>query len=76
MTANPAWQYAAPELYPAYLDAVRALRRPGFAVADVTPPWTWIAGRKNYHDLTGNGVNHPNDFGHRLYAEAILALFP
>jgi hypothetical protein len=23
-------------------------------------------------DLTGNGLNHPNDFGHRLYAQAIL----
>jgi lysophospholipase L1-like esterase len=76
MTANPAWQYAAPELYPAYLDAMRALRRPGFAMADVTTLWTWIAARKNYHDLTGNGVNHPNDFGHRLYADVILALFP
>ena len=30
---------------------------------------------KNKHDLdlTGNGLNHPNDFGHRLYAQAILA---
>ncbi|MBX7074950.1 MAG: hypothetical protein K1X71_17550 [Pirellulales bacterium] len=25
-------------------------------------------------DLTGNGLNHPNDFGHRLYAQTILAL--
>lgn len=75
MTANPAWQYAAPALYPAYLDALLSLRAHGFAVADVTSPWTWIAERKNYLDLTGNGVNHPNDFGHRLYADVILALF-
>lgn len=25
-------------------------------------------------DYTGNGLNHPNDFGHRLYALAILDL--
>lgn len=24
--------------------------------------------------MTGNGVNHPCDYGHRLYAQAILAL--
>jgi len=28
--------------------------------------------RKTHHDLTGNGINHPNDFGHRLYAQVIL----
>lgn len=73
MTANPAWKYAAPELYPAYLAELNSLRAPGFAVADVTSLWTWITTRKNYYDLTGNGVNHPNDFGHRLYADVILA---
>ncbi len=75
MTANPVWQYAAPDLYPAYLAGLNALRAPGFAVADVTTPWSWIVSRKSYYDLTGNGVNHPNDFGHRLYADVILALF-
>jgi hypothetical protein len=25
-------------------------------------------------DLTGNGLNHPNDFGHRLYAQGVLEL--
>ncbi len=24
--------------------------------------------------MTGNGVNHPSDYGHRLYAQSILAL--
>ena len=24
--------------------------------------------------LTGNGVNHPNDFGHSLYAKTILSV--
>lgn len=74
MTANPAWKYAAPDLYPAYLAELNSLRAPGFAIADVTSPWSWIVSRKSYHDLTGNGVNHPNDFGHRLYADTILAL--
>ncbi|MCA9060384.1 MAG: hypothetical protein KDA85_17865, partial [Planctomycetaceae bacterium] len=25
-------------------------------------------------DLTGNGVNHPNDFGHRVYAQVLASL--
>jgi hypothetical protein len=29
---------------------------------------------RHFVDVTGNGVNHPNDYGHRLYAQAILAL--
>jgi acyl-CoA thioesterase-1 len=74
MTANPAWNCAAPELYPAYRDGLLALRAPGLAVADVTSVWSWIVGRKKFLDLAGNGVNHPNDFGHRLYADVILAL--
>ena len=27
---------------------------------------------QNPHDLSGNGLNHPNDFGHRIYAQTIL----
>ena len=76
MTANPDWQYAAPELYPAYRDQLLTLRVPGVAVADVTSVWSWIIERKKFLDLAGNGVNHPNDFGHRLYADVILALLP
>ena len=76
MTANPDWNCYAPALYPAYRDELLALRAPGFAAADVTAVWSWIAGRKKFLDLAGNGVNHPNDFGHRLYADVVLALFP
>lgn len=75
MTANPEWCYAAPALYQAYRDVLRGLRQPGVAAADVTTIWSWLVGRKHYLDLSGNGVNHPNDFGHRVYAETILALF-
>jgi hypothetical protein len=30
-------------------------------------------GAQEYYDVTGNGLNHPNDFGHRLYAQVVLA---
>ncbi len=72
MTANPEWNKAAPELYPAYAAAVKALARPGVAVANVTMVWSALLSRKGFFDLTGNGLNHPNDFGHRVYADVIL----
>ena len=46
------------------------------ALADVTAVWELLLKHKHDLDLTGNGLNHPNDFGHRLYAQAILARIP
>jgi lysophospholipase L1-like esterase len=46
------------------------------ALADVTTPWQEILKTKPFSDLSGNNVNHPNDFGHRLYAQVVLQLFP
>ena len=28
---------------------------------------------KNYYEIAGNNVNHPNDFIHRVYAMNILS---
>ena len=74
MTANSEWVHAAPELYPQYAAALAKLTGPGIALADVTAVWTAVESRKKHFDLTGNGLNHPNDFGHRLYAETILSV--
>jgi len=43
------------------------------ALADVTAVWQAQLGNQRDLDLTGNGLNHPNDFGHRLYAWTILS---
>lgn len=59
--------------FPAYRDALAGLCGRGVILADVTTLWTHLLARKAYYDVTGNGLNHPNDFGHRLYAQAILA---
>ncbi len=74
MTANAEWIHSAPELYPAYAIALEKLTGPGVALADVTVVWTAVAEKKSYLSLSGNGLNHPNDFGHRLYADVILAV--
>jgi lysophospholipase L1-like esterase len=74
MLGNADWIHTPREMFPRYRDALASLARPGVALADLTDLWQVLLSRKREIDLTGNGVNHPNDFGHRLYAQAILAL--
>jgi len=56
-----------------YQVRLRDLAGEGIAFVDVTRLWSQIVERKSPYDLSGNGLNHPNDFGHRLYAHAIVA---
>jgi acyl-CoA thioesterase-1 len=74
MLPNPRWAYPVAERFGAYRDALSRLCGTGAALADMTTLWKDLLERKSVHDLSGNGINHPNDFGHRLYAEVILAL--
>ncbi len=74
MLPNPDWSATQPDKFPAFRDELARLCGPGVALADLTSVWAELLKRKGWHDLTGNGVNHPNDFGHRLYAQVILAL--
>jgi acyl-CoA thioesterase I len=74
MLPNPRWDYPVMARFGAYRDALSQLCGPGAALADLTSLWSDLLVRKTHHDLTGNGINHPNDFGHRLYAQAILGL--
>ena len=46
----------------------------GVALADVQKVWKKLLERKDFYDLSGNGVNHPNDYGHRVYASVIFQL--
>jgi acyl-CoA thioesterase I len=73
MLPNPEWHIPFKQ-FPAYRDALAELCGPGVVLADLTAVWTELLSRKTFWDITGNGVNHPNDFGHRLYAQTILGL--
>jgi acyl-CoA thioesterase-1 len=55
-------------------DALAGLVGPGAALADLTSVWAALLGRKRWLDLGANGVNHPNDWGHRICAQVILAV--
>jgi acyl-CoA thioesterase I len=74
MSGNPDWVPLKQESFPAFRDELRKLEGRGVAVADVTSVWADLLKRKTFHDLTGNGVNHPNDFAHKVYADVILKL--
>lgn len=46
--------------------------RNGVAVADMTSMHAYLLTKKRFFDMTGNNVNHPNDFLARAYAQVIL----
>ena len=80
MLGNGQWKHTPREMFPLYRDALKSLvgaegtAAKGIALADLTSLWTEMLKRKRDSDLTGNGVNHPSDFGHRVYASAVLSL--
>jgi acyl-CoA thioesterase-1 len=74
MLGNRDWTLLNHEAFPEFRDRLKALCQRGVALADMTSVWEEFLKRKKDADLTGNGVNHPNDFGHRVYAQVIAAL--
>ena len=74
MTCNP--RRAPTDRFLGYREALRGLAAANVALADVMTPWLELLKRKPFYDLSGNNINHPNDFGHRLYAQVICQLLP
>jgi lysophospholipase L1-like esterase len=74
MVGNPDWDQTVPELYSQYREVLTRMKRPGIAVADLTTIWQEMLRIKKFDDITANGLNHPNDFGQRIYAHVILQL--
>jgi len=72
MLGNREWIHTPREMFFAYQEALRQVVSPEDALADVTEVWEIMSRQKHDLDYTGNGLNHPNDFGHRLYAQTIL----
>jgi lysophospholipase L1-like esterase len=74
MLPNPEWHYPVLDRFAGYRDVLGTLCADGKVLADVTTVWQGLLERKSVYDLTGNGINHPNDFGHRVYADVVLSL--
>lgn len=71
---NPDWRYSSHHM-PLYAVATRDVAaRLGCAFADVYSVWSEVLKRKDLPSLLGNNINHPNDFGHWLYLQALEAI--
>jgi lysophospholipase L1-like esterase len=56
-----------------YGAAIRSLEQVGAATVDMGILHDALLKRKRYVDLTGNNINHPNDFLSRCYAMTVLS---
>ena len=74
MLGNPEWWPTPSEVFSLMRDDLKWLCGKGVVLADMTSMWQGLLKIKRYQDLTGNGVNHPNDFSHRIYAQVLLSL--
>lgn len=73
MPGNAEWECTPPDATQAFAKELETLAKTdsGIAFIDIGGYWKKYFINKKFLDLTGNGVNHPNDFGHRFYAETI-----
>lgn len=73
MLANPETSFAGnQEEYAALLEQ---LSGEGCVFVDLTALHVQLLQQKRYVDMTGNHINHPNDFLSRWYAQAIAAVW-
>jgi len=71
---NPNWHYTSGKMPEYGRITQKVAQAKGCAFADVLARWQAVVDRKKPEDLLSNNVNHPNDFGHRLYAEVLEQL--
>jgi lysophospholipase L1-like esterase len=72
MLPNPDWAFALRQ--GEYVTELNKMAGAGRAVADMTAVHAKLIERKRYADMTGNHVNHPNDFLIRWYFHTVAGL--
>lgn len=78
MSGFEQWSYTPVEKTLAFAEALREYCTSAgekILCADVSWLWQTVLLRKSFYDITGNGVNHPNDYGHTIYAAGLSMLF-
>ena len=71
---NPKWHFGSHNMQ-AYAEATeRVAREEHCAFADVYHCWMSLAARKKPEDLLANNINHPNDYGHWIYFQALQGI--
>ena len=58
----------------AFKEVLQALTGKGIVLVDMTAVHTNLLRHKSFQDMTGNDINHPNDFLIRWYAQQILGV--
>jgi hypothetical protein len=71
--ANPESHFAGNQTD--YLEELQSLAVVGVVIADMTGVHRELLMKKRFIDMTGNNINHPNDFLSRWYAQYISGLF-
>jgi lysophospholipase L1-like esterase len=72
MLANP--DAVQSGLQASYKAELEKLVKKGVVLADMTGVHAELLRHKSYQDMTGNNVNHPNDYLARWYAQIISGL--
>lgn len=57
-----------------YYDVLKAMECPGTAIASFYHMQQALLERKRFMDMTGNNVNHPNDFMVRMHAQVLAGM--
>ena len=57
-----------------YGESLKKFEKEGIALVDIGAIQKEILKNKRFIDITGNNVNHPNDFFIRVHAQALSAL--
>lgn len=68
---NPNWKFGSDDMPQIAKMTEEVAAETGCAFADVYGIWTAVLERKRPESLLGNNINHPNDFGHWLYFQAL-----
>ncbi|MHB1356058.1 MAG: SGNH/GDSL hydrolase family protein [Anaerolineae bacterium] len=71
---NPDWVYASGNSDEVAVATEEVASSAHCAYADVHAVWAQVLRRKDLPSLLGNNINHPNDFGHWLYLQALEAV--
>jgi lysophospholipase L1-like esterase len=68
---NPDWKFGSHRMA-LFAEATRqAAEQSNCAYADVYGPWMKATARKDVSSMLANNINHPSDFGHWLYFQAL-----
>ena len=71
---NPEWAFGSHQMDKYAAATKQAAASRNCAYADLYSVWTALLGRKDPPSMLGNNINHPTDFGHWLYLQALEAV--